>query len=129
MVVLLGRWPRSSPPGPTRAARPPSPLACAGGPRCVLTHTAPSTGDGILVMGRGGISAQGPHAALAPRALAQQRLDLPQQPWQVHWLRVIVVAAGLERLFLVAAHRMGRERDHGDLLRLGRGLELASCLP
>src|SRR5206468_11595387 len=48
-----------------------------------------------------------------------ERFDLPQPPRQVlDRLGFVVVAAGFERLLAVAGHRLGRERNHGDV---GRG--------
>ena len=51
------------------------------------------------------------------RGIDQQRVDLPEQPGQIHRLRVVVIAAGLEGLVPVARHRVGGQRDDGDARR------------
>src|SRR3954469_324320 len=47
-------------------------------------------------------------------ASPEQRVDLADQPWQLDGLRIIVVAAGLQRPLAVAAHGVGRQRDDRD---------------
>ena len=54
------------------------------------------------------------------RAFRRERLDLRQQARQIDRLGVEVVATRRQRLLPVAGHRIGRQRDHRDVLLSAR---------
>src|SRR5439155_8189832 len=59
----------------------------------------------------------------------QQGVDFRQQLWQVHRFGFVIVATRRERLFFVAGHGMGRERDDRNGTGLDGGLDLAGGFP
>src|SRR5688500_668640 len=78
---------------------------------------------------RSGGPVSGSSAMASAGSASQQSHDLVEQAGQIHGLRIVVVTAGLERLFAIVRHGVGGERDHRDGAGRGRRLDLARRLP
>jgi hypothetical protein len=77
--------------------------------------TISSAGPSHLRTGRCRLHDNGCHATLL--ATGEQDRDLFQEARQLYWLGVVVIASCRDRLFAIAGHCMGRERDHGNIPR------------
>ena len=84
-----------------------------------------------VVLARGAQRRAAPRPRHRPQAVGtrEERVDLDQQLREVHGLRVVVVAAGGERLLAIPGHRVSGERDDRHPRGGGRGLEPLRGLP